>query len=103
MSKAVIWVGAIVFAGFLVWGFLSGQPFRLSTFTQDPWIIVVVADLYLGFILMAVVIAVVEGSVVKAAPWIIALMIAGNLVAAVYLLLHFARLSAPFSAFREDS
>ncbi len=103
MSKTVISVAAAAFVIIFGWGASTAEGFSLAAFTADPWVIVAVADLYLGFILMAVVIATVEGSVVKAAPWIVALMIVGNLVAAVYLILHFARLSAPFAAMKDDA
>jgi hypothetical protein len=58
----------------------------------NPWGLVGLADLYLGFILFAAVIAGFEPRRAVAVAWIIGLFVLGNLVSAVWLVLNHRRL-----------
>jgi len=101
MQKTIIAVAAAAFVVIFGWGASTADGLDWAAFTADPWVAVGMADLTLGFVLMSVVIATVEGSLLRAAPWIVALFIVGNLVSAIYLILHFDRLAAPFAAMKE--
>lgn len=59
--------------------------------SADPWGLVAIVDLYLGFLLMAVVIQVFEGHAIRALLWIIPLVLFGNIVAALWLIVRGAR------------
>lgn len=60
--------------------------------TSDLWGWTTIADLYLGFILIAVIIAVVERRPLIAALWIIPLFALGNVWSAVWFVLRWPRL-----------
>jgi hypothetical protein len=51
---------------------------------QDPWTWVTIVDLYLGFLVFAGYIAAREGRLLRALPWLIALLVLGNLASAAY-------------------
>lgn len=93
MSKAIIAAVTVLFAGFTLWTFINFPPFDGAAFYTDPWVALGMADLATGFILMAVIIALIEGSAVRAAPWIIAIFFLGNLVPGIYLLMRFEKIS----------
>lgn len=96
MSKIIIGVATALFAGLFAWILISGAPLDWAVFFSDPWVTGVFGDLMYGFVLTSVVIALVEGSVARAAPWIIALFIIGNLVTGVFLFLRFEKIAAAF-------
>ncbi|MDQ0315300.1 hypothetical protein [Amorphus orientalis] len=50
----------------------------------DPWGLVALADLYLGFVLLSVVIALTERSRILAVILIVALFLLGNIVGALW-------------------
>ena len=96
MSKIIIAVVTIAFAVFTLWTFIEFPPIDGAAFYTDPWVALGMADLATGFILMAVIFALVEGSIVRAAPWIIAIFFLGNLVSGIFLLVRFEKISALF-------
>ncbi len=57
-----------------------------ATISADPWGLVTLIDLYLGFLLMAIVIWALEGQAARALAWIIPLFLLGNFVAALWLI-----------------
>lgn len=59
---------------------------------SDPWGLVTLADLYLGFILLSVVIALTERGW-TALVWIVPLFFLGNLWAAIWLVLRLPALA----------
>jgi hypothetical protein len=101
LAKIIVAIGAVAFLGVTAWSFSTGVPVDWAAFTADPWVALAVADLYLGFVLLAVVIALLERSPVRAALWIIPLFVVGNLVAAVYLLLNLNRIGPALKRARE--
>jgi len=76
-------------AGLIVWAVIAGD-FRAAGawLTADPWGIVTLADLYLGFFLSAVVIAAMERNW-KAALWIAPIPVLGNLWTIVWFIVRF--------------
>ena len=88
MSKLVVAAATIAFLAAVGWAFSTGQGLDLAAFSADPWVVVMGADLYLGFVLFAVIIVWNENSLIRAIVWIVPLLIIGNLVSALYLLLN---------------
>ena len=89
ISRLIVSLALIAFVACLIWGFMTGAPLDLDAFSADPWVFVGTMDLIFGFVLFAVIIAWTEKSPIKAAPWIVALFILGNVVSAVWLLARF--------------
>ena len=83
---------AVLAAGFavlIVWAALTADfAASFAIITADPWGVVSLADLYLGFVLFAAIIVAVDGARAASIGWVVALMVLGNLVAAVWLILR---------------
>ena len=87
LTKAVAVVGFISMTAVILNGFLTGS------FSQDgaellanPWGIVSLVDLYVGFIIFSLWIAFREKNPVTAGLWIILMMVLGFFTASLYLL-----------------
>lgn len=65
-----------------------------SMLASDPWGLVALADLYLGFFLFAAVIWTFEESRGSAIAWSVALFVLGNPVAALWLIAKLPELRA---------
>ena len=85
--KIIGWLGVIAMTAAIGNGFLNGN------FTDDggellrnPWGIVSLVDLYVGFILFSIWIALREKSVGAKIVWIVLMMILGFFTGSVYLL-----------------
>jgi hypothetical protein len=99
MIRALYLAAGLGFAAIIVWAFNAGDfGASFSAILADPWGIVALADLYLGFLLFAFVIAGFEASAWRAAPWIVAMVLLGNTVSAVWLALNAPRLWARLRA-----
>jgi len=88
IAKLISWLGLLAMVGVLLYGFTVGS------FTEDgskllanPWGIVSVVDLYVGFILFSMWIGFREKSTATAVIWIILMMVFGFLTASLYLLI----------------
>lgn len=91
MTKPIIGAAAIAFLILFGKTIMGGDAMNWSAFLADPWVSLGMADLVLGFILTACIVTAVEGSLLRALPWIIGVFIAGNIVTAVYLIIRFDR------------
>lgn len=81
------------FAALIIWAFAVGEfGASFSAILADPWGIVALADLYLGFLLFAFIIAGFESSAFRAIIWIVALVVLGNTISAIWLALNAPRL-----------
>ena len=85
--KIIGWMGVMAMAAAIGNGFLNGN------FTEDggellrnPWGIVSLVDLYVGFIIFSIWIALREKSVGAKIVWIVLMMILGFFTGSVYLL-----------------
>lgn len=77
--------GTILLAALIVRAALSADFFEaFARIGADPWGLVSLVDLYLGFIMFAVVIGLIERPVVTAVL-VVALLILGNVVGAIWL------------------
>lgn len=70
-----------------------------AAIAADPWGLVTLVDLYLGFLFAAAVVALVERPL-AAAGWIVALLVLGNVVSAVWLALRLPRIAAALRSAR---
>ena len=96
-AKLVVFLAFIAFIGLIGWGFLTGEPIDLDAFTKDPWVIVGLGDLYIGFLLFAVLIFIVEPNKLVALLWVIPLFILGNGISALWLLINIDKFRARFA------
>lgn len=86
---------ALAFVASIVWASLEkpiGESF--SAIVADPWGLVTLLDLYLGFILFGLVIWFAEGQRPFALLWIVPIFFLGNIVPALWLILKLPRLAA---------
>ena len=76
--RILLAVVGTVFLAAIIWAVVTGDFAAASAFlTSDPWGIVTLADLYFGFLLSAVVIALFERNW-RAALWIAPIPFLGN-------------------------
>ena len=86
-AKLIAWLGLLSMVAVLLNGFINGS------FSEDgarllanPWGIVSLVDLYVGFILFSMWIAFREKNIFAATTWIVLMMVFGFLTASVYIL-----------------
>lgn len=88
LAKAIAVLGLVAMTGILIYGFtvgdFAGEGRQLLSM---PWGIVSLVDLYVGFILFSGWIAYRERSPVRAAVWIVFMMILGFWTASLYTLI----------------
>jgi|GEM_PF-853804 len=94
-------VFSVLAAGFsycIYWAFLQ-KPISESgaLLFGDPWGIVTLADLYIGFFIFSIFMALTVSKKITLLIWIPSLMILGNLTALVYLTLHYRKLTQIFN------
>ena len=94
MSKIIIGAVTGLFALATLWTLVEFPPINGAAFYSDAWVALGMADLATGFILMSVIIALVEGSAARAAPWIIAILLLGNFVSGVFLFVRFEKIAS---------
>ncbi len=87
IAKAVAWLGFFAMCAVLLNGFINGD------FSQDgaellanPWGVVSIVDLYVGFALFSIWIAFRETNLIMAIIWITLMMIFGFLTGSIYVL-----------------
>lgn len=87
--RVMIGLGAAGFVGLVIWA-IGAAPFGASfdRILADPWGIVTLADLYLGFLIAAVIIWSFEANRGTALLWIVPMFFLGNAVTAAWLVLR---------------
>lgn len=89
------------FAGLLAWGFAAGGSVvpLLDVMLAEPWGLVTLADLYLGFVLMAGLVIVLEPDRRAGLAWAAAIVLLGNVITALWVVTRLpgtlARLRSP--------
>ncbi len=84
-ARTVGWIGVALMVGALVYGFSAGSFGAEGSQILDlAWGRVTLIDLYTGLFLVAGWILWREGSLVRALPWLIAMVFLGSLAAAAY-------------------
>lgn len=87
-SKIIAWVGFFAMTIGLMNGFLNGDFFKDGgELFQNPWGVMSLIDLYVGFTLFSMWIAFRERFIPVAVAWIIGMMVLGFFTACVYVLL----------------
>ena len=78
LLRGLIAIIGIIFAGIIYWAITSGN-FTVAGqwLTTDPWGVTTLVDLYFGFLLIAIIIFLFEGSW-RAAFWIVPIPFLGN-------------------------
>ena len=97
-------LGALALALAIVWASMTaGQSLSeaVGWLVSEPWGVVSLIDLYLGFVLIAILIWVFEPNKLIALAFILPLPILGNVWSAVWLAWRLGRLMAQRSAARE--
>lgn len=90
IGKVIAWVGLIAMTVAILQGFLVGDFFEDGgEILANPWGIVSLVDLYVGFALFSMWIAFREKSPFMAAVWIVLMMILGFFTGALYVLYAF--------------
>ena len=98
------WRGLLILAALgLIWlifkGFLAEDMFvAFGRIFADPWGLVALADLYLGFIVSSTLFWCAHAKKSIACAWILALFLLGNVASAIWLAIHLPRLAAKLSA-----
>jgi hypothetical protein len=91
-AAVLLVVGGVAMAAALVYGFTLGDGWtEVRTLVAYPWFNVSLVDVYVGFALVGGWIAYRERSPLRAAGWIVLIMLLGNLVSCVYALWALAR------------
>ncbi len=97
--RIVVGVLGVVLLGAILWASFGGGDLhgsfmnQVSVITTLPWGVVTLVDLYLGFVLFAVVIFLAERSWLAGALWSIPLFFLGNIWAALWLVLRLPSLA----------
>jgi hypothetical protein len=88
LAKIISILGALAMAAAIIYGFTTGNfGAEGAQLLQMPWGIVTLVDVYVGFILFAMWVVYREASLLAKVAWVVALMVLGNLIAALYVLL----------------
>lgn len=85
--RAIFLLGALALTGSIVWAIGAddrGLGPVLQEMLSEPWSVVTLIDLYLGFFFAAVVIFIIERSILVAAIWAIPVFFLGNVVTALW-------------------
>ncbi|HVY02828.1 MAG TPA: hypothetical protein VG983_04155 [Caulobacterales bacterium] len=72
---------------------LEDLRYELQALFDQPWALASLANLYAGFALFAIIIALVERSLVSALIWAAPMLVLGNAWAALWLLIRLPRLA----------
>jgi hypothetical protein len=88
IAKIIAALGVLAMTGVLLYGFTAGDFGKDGAeLLQNPWGIVSMVDLYTGFILFSAWIVYRERSVVRAAVWVVLMMVLGFFTGSLYVLL----------------
>lgn len=88
IAKITAWLGLMAMTGVLLFGFLAGDfGTDGAKILRNPWGIVSLVDLYVGFILFSAWIIYREKHPASAAIWVILMMILGFFTGALYTLI----------------
>jgi len=87
VAKTIAWIGLLAMTIALLNGFINGDFFEDgNVILNNPWGIVSLVDLYVGFILFAMWIVFREKSVIHIIIWIVLLMTLGFFTGSLYVL-----------------
>lgn len=85
LAKFIALLGAVAQGGILIYGFSRGNFGAASQFFfKDPWGIVSLVDVYVGFMFFSAWVIYREKNLLNALLWVVAIIILGNFPAGVY-------------------
>ncbi len=88
IAKIVAWVGFLAMTAVLIYGFIEGDFFADGAkIFSNPWGIVSLVDLYVGFILFSGWIIYREKALLPSIIWVIMMMVLGFWAGALYTLI----------------
>jgi len=88
IAKIIAWLGALAMTVVLLNGFIAGNFSRDGgQLLANPWGIVSIVDLYVGFALFSLWIGFRETKIIVAVIWIVLMMVLGFFTGSVYVLL----------------
>lgn len=90
---------AVALSGMIWWAFTDRSiSTSFAMIVDDPWGLVALADLYLGFILLSSIIWLFESSRLQALLWIVPLYLLGNAWSAAWMVWRLPDLAARLRA-----
>jgi hypothetical protein len=101
--RAAIGIVGLALLGLVIWAAVSMQDLhgsffdQLAVVTTLPWGIAMLADLYVGFILFAVLVFFTERSWVIALIWALPVLVLGNIWAALWFVIRMPQLAKQLS------
>ena len=85
LAKFVALLGAAAQGGILIYGFTQGNFGAAGEFFfKDPWGIVALVDVYVGFMFFSAWVIFREKNLLVALLWVVSIIILGNFPAGVY-------------------
>lgn len=91
--RLITLVLSVIMLGIVGYGFMSGDVVVWwNNLWAEPWNFVTLADLYISFWLMAIVMFAFSENKLASLPWIIAINVIGSPVFGLWLLLNLPRL-----------
>lgn len=88
IAKIIAWLGVLAMTAVLLNGFVVGDFSRDGgELLANPWGIVSIVDLYVGFVLFSLWIAFRETKIITAVIWIVLMMVLGFFTGSVYVLI----------------
>lgn len=88
VAKIIALIGALIQGGILVYGFTQGDfAAAAQFFFGEPWGIVSLVDVYVGFLFFSAWIVYREKHLLIAILWVVSIMILGNFPAGIYIFL----------------
>ncbi len=99
-AKIIAWLGLIAMTAVLINGFVNGS-FSIdgAALLANPWGIVSLVDLYVGFALFSIWIVFREKNVFSAAIWVILMMVFGFFAGSLYTLIALYRSGDDWAVF----
>lgn len=99
-AKIISFIGLMAMTGVLFYGFTQGDFFADGgKLLANPWGIVSMVDLYVGFVLFSLWIVFREKSRVHAVIWVILMMVFGFFTGALYVLIQLIRANGDMKQF----
>lgn len=88
VAKIITWIGLAAMTAGLFNGFINGDFIKDGKeLLENPWGVMSLVDLYVGFTLFSMWIFYRENNVIKSIIWTILMMVLGFFTACVYILL----------------
>ena len=99
-AKAIAWIGVFAMSAALYHGFTQGDFFVDGGMILDnPWGIVSLVDLYVGFTLFSMWIFFREKSIIVSALWILSVMVLGFFSASLYVAINLSKSKGNWTGF----